>query len=271
MAELVSDPDFNDPTMWVITDGQNVEISDGLLKWAEPFGSAATGSVEPLDQISPVIGAPYVYEITITPNINPLPGTSLEVWFGGVFLLQATDPGTFTREIIAETGEGLVIKVTSSFFLLHLEFDRISIKLGQSDSALEIKSRLNKEWPLVEPNIPWYTWEQVEPNIGADLEQMFMVVEFPGGRGKQASIGAPGNNWWKEKGVFNLHIYYPAGDTADAARAALENAATIFRDVSEDGMIYRAPFLPQPGQEGTLSGNWMSLSMSIPYEYRIRA
>jgi len=143
--------------------------------------------------------------------------------------------------------------------------------MATADAATEINARITAEWPLVQPNIPWYPWEQTNPNIGADIEQLFMLVEFPGGQSQQASVGAPGDNWWKEIATFNLHMYYPAGDTADAARAALQDAAVIFRGVSENSIIYRAPFPPQPGLEGTLSGNWMSLSMSIPYEYRIRA
>ena len=143
--------------------------------------------------------------------------------------------------------------------------------MGSYDATTEVYNRLNAEWPLVQPNIPWYKWEETNPQIGADIEQLFMLVEFPGGQGEQASLGAPGDNWWKEIATFNLHMYYPAGDTADAARAALKDAAAIFRGVSENSIIYRAPFPPQPGQEGKLYGNWMSLSMSVPYEYRIRA
>ena len=143
--------------------------------------------------------------------------------------------------------------------------------MASYDASQEIQARLNTYWPGLEPSIPWYLWEQTNPDVGADVEQMFMLLEFPGGLGEQASLGAPGNNWWKEIGTFNLHMYYPAGDTADAARDALKSAATIFRGVSENSIIYRAPFPPQPGLKGTLSGNWLSLSMPIPYEYRIRA
>ena len=143
--------------------------------------------------------------------------------------------------------------------------------MASADAATEIETRLNTYWAGLEPDISWYLWEKTDPSVGSDITNMFMLLEFPGGLSQQASIGAPGDNWWKEIGTFILHIYYPAGDTAAAARAALKNAATIYRGVSENGIIYRAPFPPQPGREGSLSGNWMSLSMSVPYEYRIRA
>ena len=143
--------------------------------------------------------------------------------------------------------------------------------MATADAATEINARLATEWGLVEPSIPIYQWEETNSDIGSDTEELFLIIEFIGGQGMQKSIGAPGNNWWAEIGVFNLHLYYPAGDLAQAAREALEKAAVIFRGVSENAIIYRAPFPPQPGRQGDLSGNWMSLSMSVPYEYRIRA
>ena len=90
-----------------------------------------------------------------------------------------------------------------------------------------IQAKLTAEWADLEPCLPWYLWEVTDSQIGEDIEQMFMLLEFPGGQGIQKSVGAPGDNWFAEIGVFNLHIYYPAGDTADAARLALQNAATI--------------------------------------------
>ena len=143
--------------------------------------------------------------------------------------------------------------------------------MASYDASQEIQDALTTSWVGLEPNIPWYLWEKTDPAIGQDIEQLFMLLEFPGGQGIQKSVGAPGDNWFAEIGVFNLHMYYPAGDTADVARLALKNAATIFRGVSTGSIIYRAPYPPQPGLESKLSGNWMSLSMSIPYEYRIRA
>ena len=143
--------------------------------------------------------------------------------------------------------------------------------MATAAAATEINTRLATEWVLVEPAIPIYQWEETESDIGADPEASFLIIEFPGGQAMQKSVGAPGDNWWAEIGTFNLHLYYPAGDLAQDARDALANAAIIFRGVSENSIIYRAPFPPQPGREGSLSGNWMSLSMSVPYEYRIRA
>lgn len=143
--------------------------------------------------------------------------------------------------------------------------------MASADAATEINGRLATEWPLVEPAIPIYQWEETNSDIGEDPEALFLIIEFVGGQELQKSVGAPGDNWWAEIGVFNLHLYYPAGNLAQAAREALKKAAVIFRGVSENAIIYRAPFPPQPGREGTLSGNWMSLSMSVPYEYRIRA
>jgi len=143
-------------------------------------------------------------------------------------------------------------------------------------ASQQIQGELNDNWAVLEPNVPWYLWEEKNPSIGANAEQMFMLLEFPGGQSRQKSIGAPGDNWFAEIATFNLHVYYPAGDIADAARLVLQNAASIFRGVSKDvpgiGSIqYDAPFPPQPGLKDSLSGNWMSLSISIPYEYRTRA
>jgi hypothetical protein len=143
--------------------------------------------------------------------------------------------------------------------------------MATAAAATEINTRLATEWVLVEPNIPIYQWEETNSDIGADPDALFLIIEFVGGQGVQKSVGAPNDNWWAEIGVFNLHLYYPAGSLAQAARAALAKAAIIFRGISENAIIYRAPFPPRAGLEGSLSGNWMSLSMSVPYEYRIRA
>jgi len=144
------------------------------------------------------------------------------------------------------------------------------------DATQEVYGELTDKWSGLQPDIPWYPWEKTDPAIGADIDMMFMLVEFMGGQGLQKSMGAPGENWWAEISTFNLHMYYPAGESADAARLALQDAATIFRGVTRDvlgggTMMYRAPFPPQAGRESTLTGNWMSLSMAVPYEYRILA
>lgn len=142
--------------------------------------------------------------------------------------------------------------------------------MASFDAATEIKTRLSSEWAGLNPTVAIYDWEETVPNIGASLDP-YLVLEFPGGTGQQASIGAPGNNLWKEIGTFQVHCYYPTGTSAMAARDLLQDAATIFRGISENGIIYRAPFPPVPGRQDTLYGNWMSVSMSVPYEYRIYA
>lgn len=142
--------------------------------------------------------------------------------------------------------------------------------MASYDAATEIKTRLSAQWALVNPTVPVYDWEDTNALIGATLDP-YMVLEFPGGTGQQASIGDPGNNWWKEIGTFQLHCYYPVGNSADTARQYLKDAAAIFRGVSENGIIYRAPFPPSPGRKDSIDGNWLSLSMSVPYEYRILA
>ena len=139
--------------------------------------------------------------------------------------------------------------------------------MGSYDAYTQIKDRFEGQWALLHPTVPTYMWEDTNAAIGSTLDP-FILLEFVGGIARQMTIGAPGSNWWNDTSTFMIHCYYPVGTPSDTARSFLQDASTIFRGVTEGTVIYGAPFPPRNGLRDEADGNWFSLSMSVPYQYR---
>lgn len=93
----------------------------------------------------------------------------------------------------------------------------------------------------------------------------FVVIEFPGGTAEQITIGAPGNNVFRERGAFMVHVFVPSGSGEQAARVMAGQIAAIYRGKSFSGVDCGAPY--PPGDDTGPNGNWFGSSFSIPYQY----
>lgn len=141
--------------------------------------------------------------------------------------------------------------------------------MASSDAATLIKTRLSANWATTQI----YQWEEHKEPMGATLTP-FIVLEFPGGIGSQATIAPPGGREFVETGTFLVHIFIPTGSIGgvdmDTARSYAAQISTIFRGVNEiqgsSQILYRAPYPPYPGPPS--DGNWLSLTVSVPYQWR---
>lgn len=138
--------------------------------------------------------------------------------------------------------------------------------MASSVPAEAIESRLRTLNPT---SMPVYLWEEEMPEPST-IASKFIVLEFPGGGfAQQASMGAPGNNWWHEQAVFLLHVYYKTASDTSQVRVDLDALAALFRGKQFDGVTCRAPNPPVPG-DGR-KGRWQAMSISVPYYYRLTA
>lgn len=139
--------------------------------------------------------------------------------------------------------------------------------MASATPATAIEARLRANWtttPILIDN------EDDQIPTGADgMPVPFIVLEFPGGAADQITIGAPGNNLFREMGAFMLHVLVPKGTGATTARAYADTLAAIFRGTSFSGVDCWAPFPPNesPRADGTLWG----VSFGIPYKFDLAA
>lgn len=90
-----------------------------------------------------------------------------------------------------------------------------------------------------------------------------VVLEFPGGAAQQVSVGAPGNNRFRETGAFMVHVMVPSGDGPVLARTYADQIAVIFRAQSFSGVNCWAPFPPQESERS--NGAYWGASFGTSY------
>lgn len=129
--------------------------------------------------------------------------------------------------------------------------------------AAAIEARLRANWTT---SLVFLTNEVKKPPRDSDGEPLtFVTLEFPGGTAEQVTVGAPGNNVFREYGGFMIHVQVPMGSGATLARQYADTIAAIFRAQTFDGVRCWAPY---PPQEDTASdGAWYGVSFFTPFQW----
>lgn len=105
-----------------------------------------------------------------------------------------------------------------------------------------------------------------------DDASAFLVVQYPVAMSEQITIGAPGNNVFREDGAFHLVLAMPR--TVDGRTQALawtDELTALFRSqqfgASADfmGVTTYAPTSPAI-EDDTDNGNYLRLSIAVPYQ-----
>lgn len=95
----------------------------------------------------------------------------------------------------------------------------------------------------------------------------FMTLQFPVANEEQITIGAPGNNVWRESGAFRLVISVRNGDPLSQANTWLDQARALFRGKQFAGVT---TFAPSPSveadQQFVIGGGRVELSSAVPYQ-----
>lgn len=93
----------------------------------------------------------------------------------------------------------------------------------------------------------------------------FILVQYPITNSEQASIGAPGDNWWRDEGVFSLLVHQKKSRVELALQQADELAA-MFRGKDIDGVRCWAPS-GAAFDDGNDQALYYVVSVAVPYWY----
>lgn len=107
--------------------------------------------------------------------------------------------------------------------------------------------------------------QDTTPHGSAD-GSLYMVLQFPVANERQITIGAPGNNLWREEGAFRLVLSVRTGDPLDPANTILDQARAIFRGKQFSGVTTFAPSPAVQADPEFAGGQRVELSSSIPYQ-----
>lgn len=96
----------------------------------------------------------------------------------------------------------------------------------------------------------------------------FYTVQYPVANSEQVSIGAPGQNVWREEGAFRIVISEQRGVGTAAAYAWAEAIARLFRGIQivepDCTLNCWAPGSPVE-DDGNADGSFYLLSFAVPY------
>jgi hypothetical protein len=95
---------------------------------------------------------------------------------------------------------------------------------------------------------------------------IYLVVQFPVANERQITIGAPGNNLWREEGSLRLVISVRSGDPLDQANTFIDQARAIFRGKQFSGVTTYAPSPAVQADPEFVGGTRVELSSSVPYQ-----
>lgn len=143
--------------------------------------------------------------------------------------------------------------------------------MSSFNAATLIENRLRANWTTT----PIYLWESTVGGIVAKAREAYIVLEFMTGIAENVNINPP-DYWWQEEAGFMIHAF----DRLDrqnltTVRQYLYQISNFYRNVTEGvngsyDIEYRAAHPPQNMREPSEGGNWMGLSMFVPYRFRER-
>ncbi len=122
-----------------------------------------------------------------------------------------------------------------------------------------IEARLSQQWVTGSPATP-------RTPIGYDGQTFTPVknsirLTILDGEGRNASIGAPGSNLVRHAGVIAIQVFTEGGKGTAASRAYEDQIATIFRNVTVDGIRFGVPYV-----SGSLEQSpYLIRTVMIPY------
>jgi hypothetical protein len=94
----------------------------------------------------------------------------------------------------------------------------------------------------------------------------FLLVDFPLADCEQISIGAPGQNLYRESGMARFVVHAERGRDLGAPRTWADALAGLFRDADFAGILTGAPTSPAEG-EARIAGNYWQIAFLVPFEF----
>lgn len=98
----------------------------------------------------------------------------------------------------------------------------------------------------------------------------YVTVQYPVAQENQITIGAPGNNVFRETGAFRIVLNSPSGTGKDQVLVWMDQIRSIFRSKQFNGVT---TFAPSPGIESNanyIAGRFL-LTCAVPYQFDLFA
>ncbi|MBS7532126.1 hypothetical protein KHC28_00405 [Ancylobacter sonchi] len=92
----------------------------------------------------------------------------------------------------------------------------------------------------------------------------YLEVQYPVTNSAQITIGAPGDNWWRDEGVIRGVLHLPTGAGTETAALWADQLSDIFRGKVFGGVECFAPSSTLV-DDGANNGNYIVISVAIPY------
>lgn len=109
-----------------------------------------------------------------------------------------------------------------------------------------------------------------ETDSGPADGSAYVTIEYPVSQENQITIGAPGNNVFRETGAFRIVLNSQSGQSAAQALAWIDQLRAIFRGKQFSGVT---TFAPSPGiiNNSNYQAGRFVISCAVPYQYDIFA
>lgn len=115
----------------------------------------------------------------------------------------------------------------------------------------------------------WVATPVTDPNGGGRVparNTSFLSVEFPIANEQQLTVGAPGQNVFREEGAFRIVLSVPVGHKLTPFNGWIDTLRTLFRAKSFDG-VETWGAAPSITNARSANGAYYELSFSVPYRF----
>lgn len=117
----------------------------------------------------------------------------------------------------------------------------------------------------------WTRCPVVHPNTApAPAQDAWLAVEYPVAGETQVTVGAPGDNVFREEGAIRFVLFIPRGAGLAPFDAWLDEVRALFRARSFAGVTTFAPS-PAVLDDRSEQGGYWALSCAVPYQFDLFA
>jgi hypothetical protein len=114
--------------------------------------------------------------------------------------------------------------------------------MNLTDITLALNSHFNTQWANFTP----VAWDNVEFDMDANPEFVSFTISF--GSQNQASMGAPSNNIYRQRGIVSVRIFTTLNRGAKRAMQLADKVHGIFRSKTISGIVFFSPSTTVVGQ-----------------------
>lgn len=138
--------------------------------------------------------------------------------------------------------------------------------MSSSQVATAVRARLAALWTATPIVADTWLRDDSPPPAGATY---WLAPDFDAPAvEEQETIGAPGDNVFRERGIFQLHVFGPVGNGDATLRQYANTLRALFRGRTFDGVCCYGADPPEVGPGG---GRWLRASVAVDYQFDLYA